>query len=113
MDTEGLFAVDPDDIPLLAATFAIAVGCVLVIADIGRGHPLVALLVIGGTVAFVGLTFRRVDEMDFTVGTAAVSMIFGAALVGIEVPFAVGFDGPIGAALFLFGAIRLSEYVDE
>lgn len=113
MDTEGLFAVDPDDIPLLVATGLIAVGCILVITDIGGGHPLVATMVIGGTVAFVALTFRRIPERDLRATVAAASMILGSILVGIEFSIAFDFDGPIGAALFLSGAVGISKYVDE
>lgn len=113
MSTEGLFAVDPDDIPLLVATGLIAVGCVLLITDIGRGHLLVSVLVTGGTIAFVALTLLRVDERNTTVGVSAVSMILGSALVSIEFAVAFEFDGPIGAALFLFGAIGLARYLDD
>lgn len=113
MDTEGLFAVDPDDIPLLVATGMIAVGCILVITDTGMGHPLVPTLVVGGTVAFVALTLIRIPERGLGVGAAGLSMILGSTLVGIEFRLAFGFDGPIGAALFLFGAVRLSRYLDD
>lgn len=113
MDTEELFAVDPDDIPLLVATGVIGVGCILVITDIGYGHPLVAGMVIGGTVAFVGLTFRRMPKRDLRATIAAASMILGSVLVGIEFRIAFEFDGPVGAALFLSGAVGISKYVDD
>ena len=113
MDTEGLFAVDPDDIPLLVATGMIAVGCLLLITGLGRGHPLIPALVIGGTVVFVALTLLRVPERNLTVGAAAVGMILGSALVSIEFGLVFEFDGPVGAALFLFGALGLSRYLDD
>jgi len=113
MDTEGLFAVDPDDIPLLVATGLIAVGCILLIFDVGAGHPLVSTLVVGGTIAFVILTLRRVEEYNLTVWSAAGGMVLGSILVSIEFTAAFEFDGPIGAALFLFGAIGLSRYLDD
>jgi hypothetical protein len=113
MDSEGLFTVDPDDIPLLIATGMIAVGCILVILNIGAGHPLVPVLVTGGTVAFVALTLFRIPERNITVGAASISMILGSALVSIELPFAFDFDGPVGAALFLFGAIGIAGYMDD
>ena len=113
MDTEGLFAVDPDDIPLLGATFMIAVGCILLITDIAAGHPLVPFLVVSGTVAFVALTLQRVPERDLTVVAAGAGMIIGSTLVSVDVPLAFDFDGPVGAAFFLFGAIGLSQYLDD
>ena len=113
MDTEGLFAVDPDDIPLLGATFMIAVGCILLITDIATGHPLVPFLVVSGTIAFVALTFQRVPEPDLTVVAAGVGMILGSTLVSVDIPMAFDFDGPVGAAFFLFGAIGLSRYLDD
>jgi len=113
MDTEGLFAVDPDDVPLLVATGMIAVGCLLLITGFGMGHPLIPALVIGGTVAFVGLTLLRVPERNLTVGAAALSMVLGSGLVSIEFGLVFEFDGPIGAALFLFGALGLSRYLDD
>jgi hypothetical protein len=113
MDTEGLFAVDPDDIPLLVATGMITVGCLLLITGLGSGHPLVPVLTIGGTVAFVALTLFRIPERNVTVGAAAISMILGSTLVSIEFRLAFEFDGPIGAAFFLFGAIGLSRYIDD
>jgi len=113
MDTEGLFAVDPDDIPLLVATGMIAVGCILLITDIGTNHPLVPAFVVGGTVAFVALTLFRIPERNLTVGAASLSMILGSGLVSIEFRLAFEFDGPIGAAFFLFGAIGLSRYIDD
>jgi len=113
MDTEGLFAVDPDDIPLLVATGMIAVGCILVILDIGASHPLVPTLVIGGTVAFVALTLFRIPERNLTVAAAAISMILGSTLVSIEFQFAFEFDGPVGAAFFLFGALGMSRYIED
>ena len=113
MDTEGLFAVDPDDIPLLVATGMIAVGCILVITETGGSHPLIPTLVVGGTVAFVALTLFRIPERGLDVVGAALSMILGSTLVSIEFRLAFEFDGPIGAALFLFGAIRLSRYLDD
>ena len=113
MSTEELFAVDPDDIPLLIATGLIAVGCVLLITGLGDGHPLVSTLVVGGTIAFVVLTIERASTVDnWTLG-AAVSMILGSALVSIEFQLAFEFGGPIGAALFLFGAIVLARRLDE
>lgn len=113
MSTEELFAVDPDDIPLLIATGVIAVGCVLLITGLGDGHPLVSVLVVGGTIAFVVLTIERASTVDsWTVG-AAVSMILGSALVSIEFQLAFEFGGPIGATLFLFGAIVLARRLDE
>jgi len=113
MDTEELFAVDPDDIPLLVATGMIAVGCILLITNIGSGHPLVPTLVVGGTIAFVALTLRRVPEQNLTVGATSVSMILGSALVSIDFRLAFDFDGPVGAAFFLFGAVGLSRYIDD
>lgn len=113
MDTEGLFAVDPDDIPLLVATGMIAVGCILVIANVGTGHPLVPTLVVGGTIAFVALTLLRIPERNLTVWATSISMILGSALVSIEFPFAFEFDGPVGAAFFLFGAVGISRYIDD
>jgi len=113
MDSEGLFAVDPDDIPLLVATGMIAVGCILYITDIGRSHPLVSLLVIGGTIAFVALTLQRIPERTVTIGVGAASMILGSVLVSIDIRFAFDFDGPVGAAFFLFGAVELAKYIDE
>lgn len=113
MDSEGLFAVDPDDIPLLVATGMIAVGCILVITETGVGHPLVPVLVVGGTVAFVALTLFRVSERNLWIGVAALSMILGSTLVSVEFRLAFEFDGPVGAALFLFGAVRLARYLDD
>lgn len=113
MSTEQLFAVDPDDIPLLVATGLIAVGCVLLISGIGDGHPLVSVLVVGGTIAFVALVVERVPTVTNWVLGGAGSMILGSALVSIEFQLAFDFDGPIGAALFLFGAIVLTRRLDE
>jgi len=113
MSVEELYAIEPDDIPLLIATGLIAVGCVLLISGLGGGHPLVSILVVGGTVAFVILTLERVQTVDKWVGAAAASMILGSALVSIEFPLAFEFDGPIGAALFLFGAIVLARRLDD
>lgn len=113
MDTEGLFAVDPADIPLLVATGMIAVGCLLFITDTGRGHPLVSLLVIGGTIAFVILTLKRIPDRDLPVGVASLSMILGSVLVSVDIRLAFDFDGPIGAAFFLFGAVELAKYIDD
>jgi len=113
MDSEGLLAVDSDDVPLLVATLMIAVGCLPIIIDLGGDHPLAAVLVISGTVAFVMLMFQRVAERNPTVIVAGISMILGSVLVSVPIPHVADFDGPVGAALFLFGAIRLSEYVDE
>lgn len=113
MSTEELFAVDPDDIPLLIATGLIAVGCVLLITGLGEGHPLVSLLVVGGTIAFVVLTVERIPAITRWVLGGAVSMILGSALVSIEFAVTFGFDGPIGAALFLFGAVVLARQFDE
>ena len=96
MSTEELFAVDPDDIPLLIATGLIAVGCVLLITGLGEGHPLVSLLVVGGTIAFVVLTVERIPAITRWVLGGAVSMILGSALVSIEFAVTFGFDGPIG-----------------
>ena len=112
MSTEELYAVDPEDIPLLIATGLIAVGCVLLISGLGDGHPLVSILVVGGTIAFVILTIERAQTVDKWVLGAAVSMVTGSALVSIEFQSAFGFDGPIGAALFLFGAIVLARRLD-
>ena len=113
MDTEGLFAVDPDDIPLLVATGMISVGCLLLITGLGNGHPLIPALVIGGTVAFVALTLFRIPERNLTVGAAVISMVLGSTLVSIEFGLAFEFDGPVGAAFFLFGALGLSRYLDD
>jgi len=113
MRTDELFAVDPDDIPLLIATGLIAVGCVLLISGLGEGHLLVSVLVVGGTIAFVVLTVERMQTVSRRVLGGAVSMILGSALVSIEFPLAFGFEGPAGAALFLFGAIVLSRQLDE
>jgi len=113
MDTEELFAVDPDDIPLLIATGLIAVGCVLLISGLGEGHLLVSVLVVGGTIAFVVLTLERIPELTRWVLSGAASMVLGSALVSIEFPLAFGFEGPAGAALFLFGAIVLARRLDD
>lgn len=113
MDSEGLFAVDPDDIPLLVATGMISVGCLLLITGLGNNHPLVPALVVGGTVAFVALTLFRIPERNLTVGVAILSMVLGSALVSIEFGLAFEFDGPVGAAFFLFGALGLSRYLDD
>ena len=40
-------------------------------------------------------------------------MVLGSVLVGFDVPNLFEFDGPLGAALFVYGAIRLLGYVDE
>jgi len=113
MDTEELFAVDPDDIPLLIATGLIAVGCVLLITGLGEGHYLVSVLVVGGTVAFVILTLERIETITRWLLGGALSMVIGSALVSVEFPLAFGFEGPIGAALFLFGAIVLARHLDD
>ncbi len=113
MSAEELFAIDPDDIPLLIATGLIAVGCVLLISGLGDGHLLVSVLVVGGTIAFVILTVERIQPVTRWVLGGAVSMILGSALVSIEFALTFGFDGPIGAALFLFGAIVLARHLDE
>ncbi len=113
MDTDGLFAVDPDDLPLLAAAGAIAIGSILVITDIGSGHPLVAMLLVGGTIAFVGFTLQRVPEYNGRIAVAAVTMVLGSALVAVEFDVGFDFDGPLGAALFLVGAVGLAKYLDE
>jgi len=113
MSAEELYAVDSEDIPLLIATGLIAVGCVLLITGLGDGHPLVSILVIGGTIAFVVLTLERVHTTDKWATAAAVSMVLGSTLVSIEFQLAFEFDGPIGAALFLFGAIVLARRLDE
>ncbi len=113
MSAEELYAVEPEDIPLLIATGLIAVGCVLLISGLGGGHPLVSILVVGGTVAFVMLTLERVQTVGKWVGGAAASMILGSALVSIELPLGFEFEGPIGAALFLFGAIVMARHLDD
>ena len=41
------------------------------------------------------------------------AMVLGSVLVGCDVPNLFEFDGPLGAALFVYGAIRLLGYVDE
>ena len=113
MDSEGMFAIDPDDIPLLVATGMIAVGCILLITGIGNGHPLVSSLVIGGTIAFVALTVLRIPERNLTVVAASISMILGSTLVSIEFSATVAFDGPIGAAFFRFVSLGLAKYLDD
>jgi len=113
MSTDELFAVDPDDIPLLIATGLIAVGCVLLISGLGDGHLLVSVLVVGGTIAFVVLTLERIETVTRRVLGGAISMVLGSTLVSIEFVLAFGFEGPIGAALFLFGAIVLARHLDD
>lgn len=113
MSTEEMFAVDPDDIPLLVATGLIAVGCVLLITGLGGGHPLVSVLVVGGTIAFVVLTLERVETVSRRVLGGAISMVLGSAFVSIEFALTFEFDGPIGAALFLFGAIVMARHLDD
>lgn len=113
MDVDGLVAIESDDVPLLAATAAIAVGSLAVILFDAEGNLLVIPLLVGGTLAFVWLTLQRVTTYDPQVTVSAAAMVLGSVLVAFDIGVFFDFDGPLGAALFLFGAIGLRGYLDE
>jgi len=113
MNVDGLVAVERDDLPLLAATAAIAIASLAVILFDAEGNFLVVPLLVGGTLAFVWLTLQRVSAFDPQVTISAAAMIFGSILVAFDISIFFDFDGPLGAALFLFGAIGLRGYLDE
>lgn len=107
-----------DDGLLLGATAAIAIGCLLVIFDGWlfeglEGHPLVILLLLGGTVVFVYLTLQRVPRRTPEISLSAAAMIVGSGLIAIEIWFLFGFDNLLGAALFLYGAFVLRPHLDQ
>lgn len=107
-----------DDYLLLGATAAIAVGCLLVIADGWlfegmEGHPLVVLLLIGGTTVFVYLALQRVPRLTPEISASACAMVVGSALIGAEIWFLFSFENLLGAALFLYGAIVLRPHLDQ
>lgn len=113
MDDEPLIAVDSDDLPLLAATAAIAIGSLAVILFDAEGNLLVIPLLVGGTLAFVWLALKRITRLDPQVTISSAAMILGSILVAFDIGIFFDFDGPLGAALFLFGAIGLRRYLDE
>ena len=102
-----------DDRPLVAATVAIAVGSLFVIVGDAEGHPLSILLLVGGTVAFVWLVLQRIEPVELRTVIPVSAMVLGSVLVGFDIANLSGFDGPLGAALFVYGAVRLLSYVEE
>ena len=112
MDTASI-NIDPDDIPLVAATAAIAFGSLFVIVGDAEGHPVSILSLVGGTIAFVWLALQRIEPVEPRTAIPVSAMVLGSVLVGFDVPNLFEFDGPLGAALFVYGAIRLLGYVDE
>ena len=113
MNVDGLVAVERDDVPLLAATAAIAIASLAVILFDAEGNLLVVPLLVGGTLAFVWLTLQQVPRVDPRVTVSSGAMILGSVLVAFDIGVFFDFDGPLGAALFLFGAIGLRGSLEE
>ena len=105
--------IESDDIPLVVATVAIAFGSLFVIVGNAEGHFLSILSLVGGTVAFVWFALQRIEPIEAKLAIPVSAMVLGSILVGFDVPNLFEFDGPMGAALFVYGAIRLLGYVDE
>ena len=112
MDTASI-EIDSDDLPLVAATVAIAFGSLFVIVGDAEGHLLSILSLVGGTVAFAWFALQRIEPIEPRTAIPVSAMVLGSVLVGFDVPNLFEFDGPLGAALFVFGAIRLLGYVAE
>jgi len=111
MDVE--IDIEADDLPLVGATVAIAFGSLFVIVGDAEGHLLSILSLVGGTVAFVWFVLQRIEPVEPRTAIPVSAMILGSVLVGFDVPNLFEFDGPLGAALFMYGAIRLLSYVEE
>ena len=111
MDAE--IDIDPDDIPLVVATVAIAFGSLFVVVGNAEGHLVSILSLVGGTVAFVWFALQRIEPIEAKLAIPVSAMVLGSILVGFDVPNLFEFDGQMGAALFVYGAIRLLGYVDE
>ena len=105
--------IDSDDLPLVMATVAIAFGSLFVIVGDAEGHVLSILSLVGGTVGFVWFALQRIEPVEPKLAIPVSAMVLGSVLVGFDVPNLFEFDGPLGAALFVFGAIRLLSYVDD
>lgn len=105
--------VAADDLPLVGATVAIAFGSLFVIVGDAEGHLLSILSLVGGTVAFVWLVLQRIEPIEPRTAIPVSAMVLGSVLVGFDISNLFGFDGPLGAALFVYGAVRLISYVDE
>ena len=112
MDIAGLVSFDREDAPLLAATAAIGVGSLLVMIADAEGL-IAGGLMVGGTAAFLWLTLQEIDVVTGQVTLAAIAMILGSVFVGFDITILFDFDGPLGAALFLFGAVGVRSSVVE
>jgi len=110
MDAVGLDAFDREDAPLLAATAAIAVGSLLVLLLDAEG-PIAGTLMLGGTVAFLWQTLQDIADFDGGVVLSTIAMVLGSVFVGFDITPLFDFDGPLGAALFLFGAVGIRSAV--
>jgi hypothetical protein len=112
MDVAGIASFDREDAPLLAATAAIGIGSLLVLVADAEGLIAGALMV-GGTAAFLWLTLQEVEVIDGRVIFSTIAMILGSVFVGFDITILFDFDGPLGAALFLFGAVGVRSSVIE
>ena len=112
MDVAGLVSFNREDAPLLAATAAIGVGSLLVMIADAEGL-IAGGLMVGGTAAFLWLTLQEIDVVTGQVTLAAIAMILGSVFVGFDITILFDFDGPLGAALFLFGAAGVRSSVVE
>jgi|APHM01.1.fsa_nt_gi hypothetical protein len=104
--------IESDDIPLVGATIVIALGSLFVILGDAEGHPFSILSLVGGTVAFVWFALQRIEPVETRTAIPVSAMVLGSVLVGFDVPNFFEFDGPLGAALFMYGAVRLISYVE-
>jgi len=66
---------------------------------------------VGGTAAFLWLTLQEVEVIDGRVTFSAIAMILGSVFVGFDILILFDFDGPLGAALFLFGTVGVRSAV--
>lgn len=110
MDVAGVGTFEREDIPLLVAAALIAAGSLLVVLAGAEGLIAGTLMVVG-TLAFLWLTLQDITGIDGQVTTSTVAMILGSILVGFDIVLLFDFDGPLGAALFLFGAIGIRSSV--